>query len=339
MNVRSAVLSLLSIRHHQIQELIEKLPYSRPAIYATLNGLTGEGLIEKRRERGRVIAELSDRYEAQKLREIYIKSLSSGIDPDILLRESTLNVWRSISIEETKSLKEIKRSTGLSYNWVRKIVGFLLESNLAVYKKRKPVLIVMNKNHEVNKLLKRYTSTRKEDLRIYYSGTIPFEIISETPEMLEKLLYQKIDEGFSIKGTGLLVRGKEKLSIMESTEKELTNEESFLKKIETLEGVEDLCIRLIESEKIDYDKLLELAGKRNMINMVGCYLDILNSIKKVVPASIIKKFMKNISKRRTIFLKPLKRYGKEGWEKEFEEKWNVNLYLDIGAIRHGMGSI
>jgi hypothetical protein len=319
--------------------LIEKLPYSKPAIYATLNCLTDEGLIEKRREKERVVAELSDGYEVQKLRELYIKSLSSGIDPDILLRESTLKVWKSISIKETKSLKEIEKSTGLSYNWVRKIVGFLLESNLAIYKKRKPVLIVMNKNHEVNKLLKRYTSTKKEDVRIYYSGTIPFEIISETPETLEKLLYQKIDEGFSIKGTGLLVRGKEKLSIMESTEKELTNEESFLEKIETMEGVEDLCIRLIESGRIDYDKLLEFAGKRNMVNMVGCYLDILNSIEKVVPASITKKFLKNISKRRTIFLKPLKRYGKEGWEKEFEEKWNVDLYLDIGAIRHGMGSI
>lgn len=76
-----------------------------------------------------------------------------------------------------------------------------------------------------------------------------------------------------------------------------------------------------------------------MVNVVGCYLEIVNDIKKLVDVEVIKKFQRNISKRKVVFLKEEKRYGKGGWEDKYEKKWNVDLYLDIGAIRHGLRSI
>jgi len=107
--------------------------------------------------------------------------------------------------------------------------------------------------------------------------------------------------------------------------------------LETPEGAEDICIRIIESGNIDYGKLLEVAKERGMVNQIGCYMDVLNSIKKIVPAGAVNQFLGSVSKKRAMFLKQLKKYGKEGWEKPFEEKWNVDLYLDLGTIRHGVG--
>ena len=39
------------------------------------------------------------------------------------------------------------------------------------------------------------------------------------------------------------------------------------------------------------------------------------------------------------FIKGEERYGKEEWVKKYEIKWNVDLYLDIGAIRHGVRAV
>jgi hypothetical protein len=37
-----------------------------------------------------------------------------------------------------------------------------------------------------------------------------------------------------------------------------------------------------------------------------------------------------------VFLESEKEFGKEGWEKPYENRWNVDLYLDLGAIEHGI---
>ena len=75
------------------------------------------------------------------------------------------------------------------------------------------------------------------------------------------------------------------------------------------------------------------------MNIVGCYLDILNGIKKFVNLNIINRYKNNISKYKKKFIKGEERYGKEEWVKKYEIKWNVDLYLDIGAIRHGVRAV
>ena len=73
MNAKSAIFTTLSIKPHKISQLIEKLPYSQHTIYKTLELLTADGLVTKRREKGKVVVETSKKYTTQKLREIYIK--------------------------------------------------------------------------------------------------------------------------------------------------------------------------------------------------------------------------------------------------------------------------
>ena len=338
MNASSAVFASLSIRPHTIKELINKLPYSSFTVYEAVKDLEKKGLIRKIRRGKNVLIIVSDGYNLQKLREIYIRALSFGIDPETLLRDTTMTVWKSI--EKPKTLEEIQENVKLSDKWIKKILRFLVDSNLAVYEKRKPIIAVLRKEHGLNKLLKAFTEKEEETGTVYYEGTIPFEKQVKTPENIEKTLYEKIDESLTIKDTGFLIRGENgRLSILESVEKALSIEELFLREINTPEGVEDFCIRLIVSKKIDYKHLLMLAKKKNMVNVVGCYLDVLNSIKKIVEPDVIKAFEKNISKHKRTFLRQEKRYGKEGWEDKYEKKWRVDIYLDIGAIRHGVRSV
>jgi DNA-binding transcriptional regulator YhcF (GntR family) len=334
MTAQSAVFSALSIKPHKTRELISKLPYTEHAIYKALRCLADKGLIEKRRQSREVLVEISRDYATQKLRQVYIKALTFGIDPEMLTRDSTLTVWKQL--DAAKTLKELQEDTGFSYLWVRNIVRFLEDSGLVVYEKRKPMIAVLNKEHELNTLLRQYIGEEKEPDRIYLEGTVPFEWLVKTPAEIERILYQKIDGSLTIKDTGFTINGEDKLSVVESVDKELTLEELFLHEIETVEGVENICIRLVESGRLDYVRLLELAEQKEMVNVVGCYLDILNDIKELVSPEVIGEFQKNVSKRKATFLKEEKRYGKEGWEERFEAKWNVDLYLDTGAIRHGM---
>jgi len=336
MNAKSAIFSVLSIKPHKISELIEKLPYSHHTIYKTLELLATDGLITKRKEKGKVVVETSKNYTTQKLREIYIKALAYGIDPEILLRKSSLIIWGKL--EKPKTLKELQKSTGYSYLWVRNVVTFLVNTNLAILKKRKPMIVILNSEHELNILLKQYTEKKDDSKRIFYESTIPFERLIKTPNEIEEILYQKIDSSLTVRDTGFTIRGKDKLSVVESVDREFSPERFFLNEIKTLEGVEDFCIRLIASNKLNYDRLLNLAKEMEMVNIVGCYLNIINDLKKMVKSTVIKKFQKNVSKQKVMFLKSEKKFGKGGWEDKYEAKWNVDLYLDLGSIRHGVRS-
>ena len=339
MNAKSAVFALLSIKPQKTFQLIDKLPYSHYTIYKTLELLFREELISKRKEKGKVVVEISKNYSTQKLREIFIKALAYGIDPERLLRESSLMIWNQL--EKTRTLKELQKNSGLSYLWVRNVVIFLVNSNLAILKKRKPMIIILNSEHELNILLKKYTE-KKNDIdskMIYYESTIPFQRLIKTPTEIEEILYKKIDGGLTIKNTGFTIRGNDKLRVVESVSRELSLEQLFLKEIKTPEGVEDFCIRLIALKKLNYDRLLDFAKEMGMVNIVGCYLNIINDLKNIVGSAVIMKFQKHVSKQKVIFLKSEKRYGKDGWEDKYEAKWNVELYLDIGTIRHGVRSI
>ncbi|MDY6985140.1 MAG: helix-turn-helix domain-containing protein [Candidatus Thermoplasmatota archaeon] len=332
MDVKSAVFALVAIREMALCEIAGKLPYSRIAIYKAADALAKEGVIEKRRKGKSVVVAVAKGYRAQKLREVYVRALANGVDPAFLTSDAVVAVWKAAA--KPVGLDALADSTNLSYNWVRKIVNFLIRGGLLEYKKRKPA-VVARASHELNTLLEAYLS-KEEKETAYYPGSAPFEFYVKSPEDVERMLYEKLDTGISVRGTGFITRGK-RPGVVQSLQDPQTPETAFLAALETPEGVEDICIRMIESGNIDYGKLLELAKERSMVNQVGCYLDILNSIKKIVPATAVEQFLQSVSNQQRIFLKALKKYGKEGWEAPFENKWNVDLYLDRGAIRHGIG--
>ncbi|MDG6221474.1 MAG: hypothetical protein QCI38_08525 [Candidatus Thermoplasmatota archaeon] len=332
MNARSAVFALISIRSQPLRKLVKRLPYAPPTVYKAVQQLEAENRVQVK---GGVVMLVED-YPTQKLSDIYVQSLSHGIDPERLTRDSTLSVWKSLASVST--IKEIMEETGLSAVSVKKILSFLKEKELVSYKKRKPILAEQNPKHPLFLLLKAHLGLEEDGTSIRYPGHIPFMEILNTPDQVEKLLYEQIDKSLAVKDTGFVVKGESShLTILESVEKELSNEEIFLRKMFTPEGLEDVCILMIKQGLIDYDELLLLAKEKGLVNPVGCYLDILHGIEeKMVSLSIIKKFLEERTKKKVTLLAQDKKYGKSGWETTYEEQWNVDLYLDIEAVEHGV---
>jgi hypothetical protein len=294
-------------------------------------------LIVKTKRGNGWILDIADGYHPQKMREIYIQALSHGVDPEILLRSNTLKVWETL--KEPQTLDDIKNKVNLSGRWIKKLLRFLVDSNLVLYQKRKPIIAVLNERNELNHTLRSFTEKQSRKIT-YYTDSLPFNDIIQTPTRIERLLYEKIESNLTVKDTGFQIRGKEgKVNVIESIDKEPDLESIFLMKLLTSEGVDDICIRIVASNKLNYNNLFLIARERDMVNIVGCYLDILNGIKKFVDAEIIENFRNNISKHKTKFLESEKRFGKEEWVENYEIKWNVDLYLDIGAIRHGVRAV
>lgn len=335
MNARSAVFALISIRSQQLRKLVNRLPYASPTVYNAVHQLERENKVKN--ENGVIM--LVEEYDAQKLSEIYIQSLSHGIDPEILTRKTTVKVWKAL--EQPTTIKDIRQKTKLSAVSVKKVLTYLKEKDLVVYLKRKPIVAERNTEHPLCRLLKDYLGLEKEGQVVQYPGSVPFREIMETPDQVEKILYQQIDESLTVKDTGFLVKGdSEKITILESVHRELTYEGTFLKKLFTTEGVEDLCVLMVKQGLLDYDGLFALAEQQCLVNVVGCYLDVLSSIdEQMVPSSIIERFLKYKPKYKKTFLPQEKEYGKQGWEAPFEEQWNLDLYLDLGAIKHGVRSL
>ena len=335
MDSRYAVMSIIAIKPHTLTELVSRLPFASSTIYEAVRILKDEGLVKV--EDGLVI--IGEGYYAKKTADIHVLSLSHGIDPEFLLKESTLSIWKAL--EEERRYQEVQDQTGYSLVTIKQVISYLEKKGLVIYRKRKPVIAVRNDDHPVNKELKLLLSERGESGVYHYPGTIPFEENYLTPEELERTLFDKIEEGISVKGTGFLVKdGKGTISILESTDEAPSLEDVFLKKLLTTEGVEDLCIKILRTGKIDLEVLLELSKDNEMASVVGCYLDILNDIDgELVSDEIIERFIEpSQDEKKRMFLKQERSFGKSGWENKYEKKWNIDLYLDLDAIKHGVRS-
>ena len=336
MNLKSAIFGLICVKPHKINSIVKRLPYSPDSIYNAIELMLKEGKIVKIKTDGETLLDIPKHYKDQKLKEIFIKSLSYGIDPEILLRKNTLSVWDALDIVD--DVNNLTKKTRLSEKTVRKFLKFFVDSGLVRFEKKKPLIAEKVNDHPLILLLNLTMKETKTAEGIYTPGSTPFEEIITTPDEIEKILYEKIDDSLTIKRTGFTVRGKQdKIAILESIANKQTFEEIFINKLMTPEGVEDTCIKILANKKIDYKRLLELAIKKNLVNQVGCYLDIIHNINgPMIPTKIIKKFYDNISNKKSVFLKVDMKYGKSGWETKYEKKWNLDLYLDIGGIKHGV---
>ncbi len=314
---------------------MNRLPFAPSTIYEAVRNLEEEDMV--RREDDLVL--VANGFKAKKIADIHILALSHGIDPDFIFKESTITIWKTLEVERT--YEDVKDLTGYSLVTVKYIISYLEEKGLVKFCKRKPVIAVRKDDHPINKELKMLLSKQGTGETYHYPGTIPFKENLVTPDELQKILFDKIEEGISVKDTGFLVKDKEgTISILESTDKIPSLEELFLKKLLTTEGAEDLCIKILKRSGFDLEKLLELSVERKMASIVGCYLDILDDLdEEIVSDEIIEEFLEPSRKeKKRTFLKQERSFGKSGWEKKYERKWNVDLYLDLDAIRHGVRS-
>ncbi|MBU0497548.1 MAG: hypothetical protein KKG04_06295, partial [Candidatus Thermoplasmatota archaeon] len=322
-----------------INTLIKRLPYSPDSLYNAIEEMLSEGTIIKIKTSGETRLDIPKNYVNQKRKEFFIKSLTYGIDPELFLRKKTLSVWNAL--DTSKKVKDLTKKTKLSEKTVRKYLKFFADSTVLQYEKRKPIIVKKIPSHPLVSLLNSMINESYTTERVYSPGSSPFEEIITTPDEIEKILYEKIDDSVTIKKTGFLVKGKpDKISVLESVTTKQISEDIFLNKLTTPEGVEDSCIKILANKKIDFEKLFARAVEKNIVNQTGCYLNILYDLnKQLVPYEAITKFHEHISDKKNIFLKEEMKYGKSGWEKKYEKNWNVDLYLDIGAIEHGVRGI
>jgi len=336
MNIRSAVFGMISVKPQPINSVINRLPYSQDSIYNVIEEMIKKGDLIKIKTKEGMKVDIPKDYHHQKQREFHIKSLSYGMDPENLLRKTTQLVWKAL--DKVTTVSDLSKETTLSEKTVRKILRQLSEYDLVTHEKKNPIIVKKIHEHPIGIILNAMTRSKNKTNGFYIPGSTPFDEIITTPDEIEKIIYDKIDESLTVKKTGFLIKGKkEKITVLESVPHQLTNEEVFIKQIVTPKGVEDICIRLLVSKKINYARLLNISIENNLVNLIGCYLDIINDIDdQIIPKDVIKKFHNNITDKKIIFLKDEKKYGKSGGEQKYEKKWNVNLYLDIGAIEHGV---
>ena len=279
MIIKSAVFGLICIKPYTINSIVKRLPYSPDSIYNAIEEMLNEGKIFKIKTDGETRLDVPNNYMDQKWKEFFIKSLSYGIDPEIFLRENTLLVWKAL--DTSTNVKEINKKIKLSEKSVRKYLKFFADSELIKFEKRKPFIIVKINSHPLVSLLNTMIKESNATERVYSPGSSPFEEIITTPDEIEKILYEKIDDSLTIKKTGFIIKGKpDRISVLESVTTKQTPEDIFLNKLMTPEGVEDSCIKILANKKIDFDILLARAIEKKLVNQVGCYLNILSDIKK-----------------------------------------------------------
>ncbi|MFQ5990587.1 MAG: hypothetical protein ACE5K9_11795 [Candidatus Methylomirabilales bacterium] len=145
-----------------------------------------------------------------------------------------------------------------------------------------------------------------------------------------------------VQGVQRRVRTQDPLRIVEVMQGDISPVTVFLRELQTSDGVEDFCIQILGNRSLDFKELLRVARERGEVNVVGCYLDILSdSNPNLVAKADAERFLPFVSSGSpTIFLESEKQFGKEGWgEEPYERRWNVDLYLDMGAIEHGIRAV
>jgi hypothetical protein len=337
MNAKSSVLSLVSLRPTTIRDIVQRLPYARATLYEAVEALINDGRLVRTRVGGSGAVAIPSGFSAQKIQQLYLKALSHGIDPQQLTKDSTISVWRGLgSIRTVKGLVEL---TGLSPRWVRRVLVELKDWGLVTFEKRRPIVARLVEDHPVNRVMGDIYEESATEAALLLPGSFPFTEELRTPREMERLLLDWMGGGLLIRNTDFQIMGKGGLlTVLDTVPMRPTLEETFLRMLTRTEGVEDICVRIIASNRLDHGKLLELAVESGMVNVVGCYLEIVRDLGVAVGKGVIEAYQERTDDRVTTFLEEERAYGKSGWEGPYEERWGVDIYLDRGAIRHGVGS-
>ncbi len=319
----------------RLQDLARNSGYSKDSIYKAADDLHRSGLLRKFKEGKEVVASLSRSPEARRLARLYLTAVSHGVDPEAFGRRSFVDTWRCLKRTRQATVRECVEATRLSYESVRKAFHFLLRSGLARTQSEKPLRISLEE-HDLNRYLE-YCFLESPRQTVLTLAAAPFVKVYAQPFEVEELLMS--EEGpVVIRGVERRMRPQETVKIIEVMEEEVTPETVFLREVQRADGVEDLCIQLLSGHPMNFDRLLELSQARGVVNIVGCYLDILSDLAgDLVVKGDAERFLPFASSGQPpVFLESEEEFGKEGWEGPYEERWNVDLYLDMGAIEHGV---
>jgi hypothetical protein len=341
MNVETALFCMLAIRPTSLNEVIHRLPYAKKTIYNAVEKMVSTGdLIKQRDHDGRVIISMPHDSYHQRLKELYTTLMTQGIDPAPLVSKTCQEIWKQISTKKITA-DQIAKKIGYRTVTVRKYLHLLSHAKAVTIISKKPLSIKKNGSSELAHFLDDGTSDEKtNENTIYVAGTRPFEEQFLTPTELKQKIYDHPLQSMSITGTRFQLKGKGRHIIYESIPTDSDLEHLFISSLFTIDGVEERCLLILKSRKLNIAKLLSYAQKEKVVNIIGGYLQIIHDLSpSLVDTQTIDLFYQQVQEKTMVFLKQMKKYGKQGWEKPYETKWNLDIYLDLDAIKHGVRAI
>lgn len=341
MNVKAAIYSMLASRSVPLKEVVSRLTYTKKTVYNAVEQMVKDGdLRSERRHNGVLVISIPQDFYHQRLGELHLLLITHGIDPTPLLSSTCRSIWGSITMDEMTA-EQISQKTGFAAVTVRKYLRLLAAADALIITQKKPYAVRKNDSSEPAHLLEDIMGAAKtEGDSIFIPGSRPFEERLLSPEDLTRYLYDYPERSMSVTGTGFQLKGEGQHIAFESTKERQNIEQMFLYSLFSTVGVEERCLWILGSKKMDMKKLLDYAQQQDMVNIVGCYLNIIHDLRAdIVGEKTIDLFYKASRKHRHVFLKELEKYGKQGWETPYETYWNIDLYLDLGAIRHGARAI
>lgn len=338
MKVEQEIMTQLARGPLSLQEMVRYSGYSTSSVYKAANDLQRAGFLIKFKEGKEVVASLSRSPEARRLSRLYVAAIAHGVDPEVLVRESVVDIWRWVGINPSATVRECAEVTGLSYETVRNAFHSLMNAGLAKAHSQRPLRISLEEG-DLNRHMGRCFLNPPHQT-VFTLSTAPFVKLYAKPDQLEDLLLSE-EEPLVIEGLERNIRPEGRVKIGVVMEEDATPERVFLKELQTVDGVEDLCIQLLKGHGMDYEQLLRLSRDRGLVNVAGCYLDILSDLGPgLVRKDDAERFLPFVTGGRApVFLRSEEPFGKEGWEGPYEARWNVNLFLDLGAIEHGIRAV
>ena len=333
MNAKHEIIIRAAIAPIGLKTLIQTSDYTAKAVYKEVSKLYKQGFITRINRKDTTIIALSNKYEASKTAQLYVTAFIHGIDPKIFDSKSFHQIWQFLNQYKQITIKQCEGQTNYQYQTILKTFKTLQKNGLVKVTCEKPIIIEMNK-HPVNQLLRELHQPKQEET-ITTSGYPNIKETYATPETIRRYLQEKHDTTHFHDTIISVMPNQEFLEIFHSTPN-ISPEEVFIRALHTSHGVEETCVLFIKRRRLNMEKLLDIAKQHDEVNIVGCYLDIIHKIdEKIVSQKIIEKFYNEKNNKKTkVWLKSEKKYGKEKMVISYEKKWNLNIYIDIGAIRH-----
>ena len=332
MYVKHEIIIQAAIAPVKLKTLAQTTQYTVKAIYKAVAELHKQDIITKVSRKDTTTIAISSNYEASKIAEIYVTAFIYGIDPKIFDRKSFHRIWKCLHQHQNVDIRTCQKQTNYHYQTIYQTFKTLQNTGLAKVISEKPLILRLT-DHPVNHRLHELHQPEQQETVI----TEGYPLIKETyatPETIRKYLHKKHGVAY-VHGTDISLPQREFLEILHSTPI-VTPEQVFISTLHTSHGVEETCILLLKTGRLDMKKLLNVAKEKDEINTTGCYLDIIHNLApKLVSQKIVDQFHhEKEGGRKEIWLKSEKQYEKERWSVPYEKKWNLDIYIDIGAIRH-----
>lgn len=333
MNAKHEIMIRAAIAPIGLKNLIQTSEYTAKAIYKEVSKLYKKGFIIKVNRTDTTIIAISNRYEASKTAQLYVTAFIHGVDPKIFDPKSFHQIWQCLNQKGQLTIKHCRKKTNYQYQTILQTFKTLQKNDLVKTICEKPITIKIN-NHPVNKLLSELHQPRQKET-ITTSGYPRIKETYATPETIRRHLQENYDITRFHDTIISIMPDQEFLEILYSTPAS-SPEEIFIRALHTGHGVEQTCVLFLKRKRLNMEKLLDIAKQLDEVNIVGCYLDIIHTLdEKLVSQKTIEKFYNEKNNKKTkVWLKSEKKYGKDNIIISYEKKWNLDIFIDIGAIRH-----